>query len=65
MIGEPLCDVGNPSFLKIKWSFADVTAFGSRERGERDIVGMIPSVFGPIQTAFAVREPLFDVGISS
>ena len=44
--------------IKIEWLFADVTFVGSHDRGERANLGMILSVFWPIQAAFVVGEPL-------
>ena len=42
-----------------------VTSIGFPDRVERDILGMILSVFWPSQATFVVREPLCDVGIPS
>ena len=51
--------------MKIEWLVADVTAVGSPDRAECDILGMILDVFLPIQATFVVGETLCDVGIPS
>ena len=40
-----------------------ITPVGSPDRAERDILGMILDVFGPIQAVVVVGEQLCDVGI--
>ena len=53
--------------MKIEWLVIDVTAIGSPDRAEPDVLG---GDFGfafswPIQALFIVGEPLCDVGTPS
>ena len=47
--------------LKIEWLVIDITAVGSPDKAERDILGMIFDVFWPGQPAIVVWEPLRDL----
>ena len=49
--------------MKVEWLVTNVTAVGSADRAERDILGNILGIFWPIQAAIVVREPLWDLGI--
>ena len=52
--------------MKIKWFVVNVTAVGFPDGAEHAILGVILAVrFWPIQTVFAVGEPLSDVGTAS
>ena len=52
--------------MKIKWFVVNVTAVGFPDGAEHAILGVILAVrFCPIQTVFAVGEPLSDVGTAS
>ena len=51
--------------MKTEWLVANVTPVGSPDRAERAVLGIIVSVFWPIQTVFVAREPHFDVGTPS
>ena len=42
--------------MKLEWFIADVTAFVSPDRAERDILGMILNVFLPIQAICVAGE---------
>ena len=50
--------------MKVVWLVANVTAVGSPDRAECDIVGVILGNFWPVQATFVVREPLCDVEMS-
>ena len=55
--------------MKMEWLVADVTAVGSPDRAERDIleVILVGRCFGhaPIQAVFVVMGPLCDIGTPS
>ena len=51
--------------MKIEWLIANVTSFGSPDKAEPDIFGMILDIFWKVQAAFVPRETLFDVGTLS
>ena len=50
--------------LKIEWLVTDVTAVGSPDRAECDILGMTLGVLSQlVQAAFLVGGPFCDLGI--
>ena len=51
--------------MKIGRLVADARSVGSPDRAEHDLLGVILSVFLPIQATFVVRETFCDVGILS
>ena len=66
--GNPLLSPNNfiqGPLMKIELLVSNVTAVGSPDKAQRDILGMILDACWRLRAAFADGEPLCDVGIPS